>query len=324
MNDKDNKSQANYNDQDKDKKNDQMNEQKQKEQKDKKHDQLKEKQKENSLVKAYNKAGGELSFSMRDTLDIDVFNDSNKALEFFKVLVKSKQLSGKTPEEAMVLYIKSKELGLPFMTASDHMHIVNGKAGVDIHIIKAKLLRAGGDIWWEKTEDYTPLYQYTDGGSFNIICKEDEVESKIPREFAFVYDKDSTDKAKANGKRPVWKDNNYQPVDWRTSYVFYRKKKLQITGEIITLTEKSSFSWNDAITAKLPLDKNGALAELSNWVKYPGLMCDHRAFTFGARAIASDILMGLYDVKELLDSANVIYDIDEQGTVIDFEQLEDN
>jgi len=283
--------------------------------------QNKEVQNKKAEMKLVNANNVSANFGLNSFLDIDIVNDREKALELFSVLVKSKQLTGKSPEEAMVLYIKSKELGLPFMTASDHMHIINGKAGVDVHILKAKLLKAGNNIWWEKTEDYVPLYKYVDGTGFQLICSEAELNDLLPREYQYTYDEVSVKAAKDAKKVPVYKSNNFKPVDWRTTYIFYRIKKIELTDELKTLTEVSSFSWDEAITAGLPLDKSGALNKDSNWVKRPKLMCDHRAFTNGARSIGADILFGLYDSKELLDENKKSYLINSEGDIINYEDV---
>lgn len=59
--------------------------------------------------------------------------------------------------------MRAQDMQLPFSTCIEHIHVVNGKTGVDVHIIKALLSRAG--VVWECTKDYTPQYQYTDGNT---------------------------------------------------------------------------------------------------------------------------------------------------------------
>lgn len=249
----------------------------------------------------------------RKVLDIDLIHDKDKALELMSVLVKGKLAKDKGPEELLAIYLKTKELGLGFASAADHMHVIRGKTGVDIHIVRALLLRAGSNIWWEKTKDYEPQYKYTDGKNIWIKSENSDPDIFLPKECSYVYDKTSTDKCKADGKVPVWKDG-LTPVDWVTTYKFQRV--IKVDGESKILTEIGSFSWMEAIQAKLPMNKDGQYDPDSNWQKYRKLMLDHRAFTFGARAIGADLLNGVYEEKELLDIQGKSYLINGDGQVI--------
>lgn len=69
----------------------------------------------------------------------------------------------KSVADGLAILTRAQDLRLPFSTCVEHIHVINGKTGVDIHIIKALLLRAG--VVWECTKDYTPQYQYTDGNN---------------------------------------------------------------------------------------------------------------------------------------------------------------
>jgi len=103
-------------------------------------------------------------------------------------------------------------------------------------------------------------------------------------------------------------------LDIRTTYIFTRKK-FDIDGTYITKSITSSFSWNDALKAMLPYDKAGNINPESGWSKYTKTMLDHRAFTFGAREIASDLLMGVMETTELYDTYDINYDITDDGHV---------
>ena len=86
--------------------------------------------------------------------------------------------------DGMALIMRAKDLNIPLSTAVEHVHIIQGKTGVDIHILKALCSRAG--VTWECIEDYTPQYEYTDGTnvflqtqlpSYCVVCKSiDEAE----------------------------------------------------------------------------------------------------------------------------------------------------
>ena len=80
--------------------------------------------------------------------------------------------------DGMALIMRAKDLNIPLSTAVEHVHIIQGKTGVDIHILKALCSRAG--VTWECIEDYTPQYEYTDGTnvflqtqlpSYCVVCK---------------------------------------------------------------------------------------------------------------------------------------------------------
>jgi hypothetical protein len=70
--------------------------------------------------------------------------------------------------------------------------------------------------------------------------------------------------------------------------------------------ELVTYTWKDAAAA--------GLTTKTNWVKYPRQMLWWRCFSMGARRIASDILLGLYETSEILDTVitkDVSYTIEE-------------
>lgn len=241
--------------------------------------------------------------------------EESRLLEIIKTLSNAKNLKIENHADALALCIKAKELDLPMSTALDHCFIVNGKVGIDVHIAKAKLL-SSNIISWEKTESYKPLKNYTDG---RVIYDEDD----LPENFIIVSKiKDNEQVIKehiANNKYPVAvliKDGKPVITDYRTTYRFVRIRKM-IDGSFSKLIETSSFSVQDAISAGLISDGTSAS---SPWIKYRKAMLDHRAFMNGARAIADDLLLGIYSVAELLDSEGKSnYRMNEDGTVIVYE-----
>ena len=57
-----------------------------------------------------------------DVLDLDLKNNTEGAMEVLTKIVASKKYDKlTTPEVALSYYLKSKELGLPFMSSIDHM-----------------------------------------------------------------------------------------------------------------------------------------------------------------------------------------------------------
>lgn len=241
---------------------------------------------------------------------------------FLKKFMSSEKGGIKSVADGLAILARAQDLQLPFSTCIEHIHVINGKTGIDIHIIKSLLSRAG--VVWECTKDYTPQYQYTDG---NTIYNETQlpqycVKCRTARE-AIEVTKDDTvgvypvqwftdlkgnvynefqvsekcvkaiNKAHAHsiakeGKFPVIRIPA-QPVDFVTEYKFTRYKV--INGKEREITCISHFSQSEALSAGL-FDKD-------TYKKYPRVLIGHRAFTLGARDIAPDAIMGCYETTEL-------------------------
>ena len=212
-------------------------------------------------------------------------------------------------------------------TCLEHIHVINGKTGVDVHIIKALLLRAA--CTWEVTKDYQALYEYTDGfNSYNdgnlpeyaVRCnskadaeekaknaKEDDDKiylypvrfykgfdnniykdyqlNSAANKFAIVRNPAEAKAATTAGKIPVVRCAAI-PVDYVTEYKFTRK-----FPDGRTMTAIGRFSRNEAAAAGL-FDKD-------TYAKYARILIGHRAFTYGAREIASDTIFGVMETTEL-------------------------
>ena len=232
--------------------------------------------------------------------------------------------------EGIALMIRAKDLQLPFSSCIEHIHVISGKTGIDIHIIRALLLRAG--IVWEHIKNNIPLYEYTDGSniykeemlpSYAVICKnQEEAEKKtndnqigvyplryyidlkgqvfnqfqINDKFSIALHKPQAIKLAQEGKYPVIRIPQ-QPYDIISEYKFERWQK--VNGKEIHRTCVGKFSKNDAISANL--------IEKDNWIKQFKNMLNIRAFTLGAREIADDVLMGCYEINELREFTNSPY-----------------
>lgn len=245
--------------------------------------------------------------------------DRLSALDTFKILAKSAGTGIKSEGEAMLMAMKAKELGIGFGNAIPHMHVINGKPGIDIHIIKALLLRPSSGVVWEKVEDYVPVYRYVtkDGLLFTHdmlphayqqieIVPLDQLK-KLPNTIEKLH----------VAYLPSKEDINVPEVyDRRTSYIFKRYVSMG-NKTIERISKAGTFSWQEALAAKLPFDKQGNMNPDSAWSKYRKIQIDHRAFTFGARDIASDLLMGNYETSELYDIEGIDYDIvDSDGEIV--------
>ena len=241
---------------------------------------------------------------------------------FLKKIIASDKGGIKSVNEGLAVLMRAQDLHLPFSTCIEHIHVINGKTGVDVHIIKSLLSRAG--VIWECTKDYTPQYQYTDGNTiyietqlpqYCVRCRTaKEAEEKTTDDVVGVYpvkwyadlkgniynefqvsdkcvkaiNKQHAVKIAAEGKFPIIRIAA-QPIDFVTEYKFTRYKL--INGKERVFNAISHFSFSEAQAAEL-LTKD-------TYKKYARILISHRAFTLGARDIASDLLMGVLESSEL-------------------------
>lgn len=246
---------------------------------------------------------------------------------FITQIMRSKKGGITSIEDGLAVLMRAQDLHLPFTACLENIHVVNGKTGIDIHLIKALLLKAG-TITWECTKDYVPLYEYTDGYSVYvenklptdaIKCKnkaDAEAKQKEDDNHIYVYpvlyyqdyngniykssqwnnalaiamNAQHAKELTANKKIPVFRIPN-QPVDYITEYRMERK----IAGKV--MISVGHFSYSEAVAAGM-FDKD-------TYVKYGRIMIGHRAFTYCSRDIASDLLMGCMETTELKQINNI-------------------
>ena len=94
--------------------------------------------------------------SALNTLDIYNPDDRSKLELYLKSVMSSDKCGIKTIQDGLAIYSRAKELGLPFTSCIEHLGVINGKTTLDVHLIKALLLKAA--ITWECTKDYISLY----------------------------------------------------------------------------------------------------------------------------------------------------------------------
>ncbi|MBQ3306895.1 MAG: hypothetical protein IJG68_01745 [Bacilli bacterium] len=249
---------------------------------------------------------------------------------FLKKVIASPKSGITNINDGLAILMRAQDLQLPFSTCIEHIHVVNGKTTADIHIIKSLLSRAG--VIWECTKDYTPQYQYTDGNTiyietqiptYCVKCRTaDEAvsitqdsngdkigiypikwyvdlankkynEFQISDKCKIAINPSHAQKLKAEGYFPVIRVPAV-PVDYVTEYKFTRYKFNPVLNKPIKQIAVSHFSYSEALTAQF--------FEKDTYKKYARVMIGHRAFTLGARDIASDVLMG---VLEEIESAQI-------------------
>lgn len=228
----------------------------------------------------------------------------------------------KTINDGLAILMRAQDLQLPFSTCIEHIHVINGKTGVDVHIIKSLLSRAG--VTWECTKDYAPQYKYTDGNTiyietqlpdYCVKCRNAKEAEEATKDGMFgvyplayyqdlkgnVYDETQvSDKCvKAINKAHALKlaaDKQFPvlrvpaiPIDYVTEYKFARYRI--VNGKEVKMTSISHFSYTEAQAAEL--------FKKETYTKYARVLIGHRAFTLGARDIASDLLMGVMESSEI-------------------------
>ena len=269
-------------------------------------------------------------------LDLTTEEGMTKFNAFALQYIRSNKSGLATKEDVLSIFCRAQDLGLPFTSCAEHIHVINGKTGVDIHIIKALLLRAA--CHWECLKDYQALYEYTDG--FNVFnenalpeycvkCKnaeeaellsKDNSNEKVyvypvryykdfngniykdyqlnSKQFQVVIAKSQVAEVAKSGKIAVYRIPSV-PIDYITQYKIYRTVNGVETFSI------GSFTYSEALAAGL-FDKD-------TYKKYPRILISHRAFTLAARDIGSDLLFGCMETTELKIVNG--YDIDEQDII---------
>jgi len=289
-----------------------------------------------SLVPTVSKYEAKASMST-----LNLFDEKQLAMAetFIAKIMKSDKGGVKTVADGLAILMRANDLNLPFSTSIEHIHLINGKTGIDIHIVKALLSRAG--CTWSMIKDYQPLYEYTDGinvyvdGTFPEYverCKSKaEAESKAKDdpdgEIIYIYPvrwykgtdgntyRDyqlnstqfgiaiNTAQAAAitqSKKIAVFRMPN-NPVDYVTEYEITRI----VNGK--ETKAKGRFSFIEAQAADL--------FSKDTYVKYARTLIGHRAFTYAAREIASDILFGVMETTELKIVSGVQLNAKDMGGV---------
>ena len=256
---------------------------------------------------------------------INLFDDRQlvAAENFITKVMRSEKGGIKSVNDGLAILMRAQDLGLPFSSCIEHIHVINGKTGLDIHIIKALLLKAG--VTWECIDDYTPLYEYTDSinvyvdgelPDYVVRCKsaeearkkseeskDDEIVYMYPvkfykdmkgsiyrdyqlnaTKFGIASNAQQVAEITKQGKIPVIRIPS-QPVNYITRY------KLKRIVNNVCVEAIGKFTYKDAQQAEM--------FEKDTYKKYPKVLIAHRAFTLAARDIASDVLFGVMETKEL-------------------------
>ncbi len=99
----------------------------------------------------------------------------------------------------------------------------------------------------------------------------------------------------------VGTDKEGKVVDYRTTIRFYRPYRDMV------LEEDTSFTWKEAT-------KMG-LTDKDNWKRMPKVMLYSRCFSLGARRVAPDAMLGLYETAEAAEFSGQKHMVTEDGEV---------
>ena len=297
-------------------------------------EEVKNQKKEDKVVALVDSNNG--SNAVVDVNKVNLLNPQERSqLELYlKSIIGTDKAGFKTIAEGIAIYNRAQDLNLPFTGCIEHIHVINGKTGIDIHLIKSLLLKA--QVTWECINDYTCLYEYTDGNNIFIEnklpdycrkCKtQKEAEEFTNSDIIGVYPVRFYSDIKGNIYRSYQLNGNFKqvsgiveanafiasggkqipvfripshPVDYITKYKFKRYRI--INGREIIQECESYFTYSEALAADF--------FKKDTYVKYARVMISHRAFTLGARDIGADILMGCMETNELKLINNIPIDI---------------
>lgn len=241
------------------------------------------------------------------------FNNLNELKEYAAIMCVSGRCGAKTPEEAIAIYTQANELGIGFASASNHMHIIKGKGGIDYHVMTALLLKAG--VEYEIIHNYTPLYKYIDG-SGTIFTSD-----TLPTNYAICSSKlkDQTTEAINNGKHPIYlavdSKGNAIPDDYVSQVKFTRERLRPFSKTIYSQIIYGTYKWTDILKTGLITKDDGSPDYKSAWYTRPKVMLLKQAFVLGARLIGDDLFMGMLETGELCDVTGTPYSTDDNGNV---------
>lgn len=234
-------------------------------------------------------------------------------LEYLTFMVNNSSNSITRPGDALMLYQKSRELNIGWTTALEHIYLIPTKGGtktaISVHMAKA-MLTTRSNVTWKVLKDYEPVYNYLAliSGTKVIYGYNDPLPEKHKIYYTTEELKQHDNSTGYVGLIPILKDGKPHVISRVTEYEFRRIRI--VNGKEHEDIVTSKFSLKDAEIA-------GLMKEGGNYYKYPNTMIDHRAFMTGARAIASDILLGMYAPAELDQVEGTTVLLDKEGNPIE-------
>lgn len=179
----------------------------------------------------------------------------------------------------MAIWATGHELGIPPMAALNNMNIIDGKPVLNKHIINTLVQKAG----------WTPVL------TENFVSYQ---EGDVRTTYRFLFTA-GIEKLRAERKKLVKEVTNE---------VALASINRDIDFQLSAYIRDFSFTWADATLMQL--------TNKSNWQKMPKIMMQTRCLTLGAREVAPEVLMGMYETSEMADVSGTPYVLDEEGNPI--------
>ena len=91
----------------------------------------------------------------RSLSGINLFDERQlvAAENFITKIMRSDKGGIKSVNDGLAILMRAQDLNLPFSSCIEHIHVINGKTGLDIHIIKALL-----SMHWRRRWQPTPVF----------------------------------------------------------------------------------------------------------------------------------------------------------------------
>jgi hypothetical protein len=134
-----------------------------------------------------------------------------------------------------------------------------------------------------------------------------------------VIDNKPTLNVYADGTTSSINRYEYEP-DGKTFKLNTEGKRIKINPNDVRTTITFIRKWNgiilkDDISFTLKEAQAQGLSDKDNWKKMLKIMLRARALAIGARFVAPQVFMGLYETSEILDSRGIEYEMDENGNI---------
>ena len=219
---------------------------------------------------------------------INLFDSSEiaKAEAFITRIMRSEKGGIKSIEDGLAIMMRAQDLQLPFSTCIEHIHVINGniynETQLPTYCVRCRSAKEAEAATTEDVVGVYPLRFYADlkGNVYNQFGITDKCVIALNKAHAL--------KLASEGKFPVVRIAA-RPIDYVTEYKFTRI--VNTNGKTIVQQCISHFSFTEAQAADM--------FSKDTYKKYPRIMVGHRAFVYGARDIASDLLMGVMETTEL-------------------------
>lgn len=220
---------------------------------------------------------------MSNTAIISSVSNFDSMFELAQDLIK-KQLvpfSFKTPQQIITAISMGRSLGMDEITSLNCFDVIQGTPAIKSKVIPGLLARKGVAI--QVLKDYEPVYF-----TRKVPIKSDD--GKI------VIDE--------NGQIKYYKDENGE-------YITEQKEIDRVTTiKVIRYFENIGVVENEISFHLSQAKSAGWFPDKENWVKLTAYMMMSRCISRAARIAASDLISGLYDEYEVLDSSDLKYTVD--------------